>query len=83
MNMTLEPITELKLFKVAKAIAKSRLFEPNKVVVEFYVKFSHVLREWYCKMIKESISNRKFSKGVNKCLITLILIASDKEEHSN
>ncbi len=63
--MTLEPITEPKLFKVAKAIAKSRSLEPNKVVVKFYVKFSHVLKEWYCKMIKEFISNRKFSKGFN------------------
>jgi hypothetical protein len=45
MNMTLEPITEPKLFKVAKAIAKNRLLEPTKVVVEFYVKFSHVLKE--------------------------------------
>jgi hypothetical protein len=50
MNMTLEPIIEPKLFKVVKAISKSRSPEPNKVVVKFYVKFSHVLREWYCKI---------------------------------
>ncbi len=78
-----EHVTKPKLFKVVKAITKSRSLEPNKVVVEFYVKFSHVLKEWYCKMIKEFIGNRKLSKGFNKCFITLIPIASDKKQHSN
>jgi hypothetical protein len=57
-----EPIIEDELIGVAKAMAKGKSLEYDRVV-EFYVKFCHGIGREYTKMIDDHVvSKGRFSK---------------------
>ena len=73
MALTLsQPLLEPELHRAACALAKEKALGPNGILVNFFTIFRPQIGADFCQMIQNSVSTRRFPKGVTKGLITLI-----------